>query len=154
MLAIEVDGGWHRQGEEEIERNDELKNKCFELLKNKIAFLRINTDGSGCWKSTYDKKENIILSKEKELEELQRIIDKATEASEHREFANENGNAFECTEAKAEDLLEYYKEFLVKKCMPDLEDYLKKSDGKFPSVGYTGKEENDYSKRESDDNKL
>lgn len=151
LLAIEVDGGRHRQGEEEIERNDELKNKCFELLKNKIAFLRINTDGSGCWKSTYDKKENIILSKEKELEELQRIIDKATEASEHREFANENGNAFECTEAKAEDLLEYYKEFLVKKCMPDLEDYLKKSDGKFPSVGYTGKEENDYSKRESDD---
>ena len=124
LLAIEIDGEQHRKGENETERHDELKNSCFELLKNEIAFLRINTDGSGRWMGTYDRDGINILSKEGEVQKMKDYIAKATELPEHREFENENGKVSECTEASAEDLLRYYKDFLVEKCKNGLEKYL------------------------------
>lgn len=158
LLAIEVDGEQHRMGDMEKERLDELKNRCFELLENKIAFLRINTDGNGCWKGTYDKDGIKILSKEREVEKMQDYISKSTESLEHVEFTNENGNAPECAEASAEDLLNYFKEqFLVNECKDRLEKYLIDPDepGKLkndiPYLNYKGEEKIDYSNQEMND---
>lgn len=81
---------------------------------------------------------------------MQDYITKAAELSEHVEFTNGNGNASECTEASAEDLLNYFKEFLVEKCKHEFEVYLSDPQNPWPDLGYGGKEENDYSKQETD----
>lgn len=155
LLAIEVDGEQHRRGEEKADWHDELKDSCFELLKNEMAFLRINTDGSGCWKGTYDKDGIVVLSKEEEVRQMSDYLAKATELSGHREFTNENGNAAECTEADQEDLLNYYKDFLMNGCMRRFKDYMDKSKqesrNELPSLRYDGQGENDYSRQETDD---
>lgn len=151
LLAIEVDGGQHRSGEEERERHDNLKNRCFELMEKELVFQRISTDGSGCWKGTYDKDGINILSKEGEVQKMKENINKAEELSEHREYKNENGNASDCKEADAEDLLKYYKEFLVKKCMPGLQECLKNNT--FPEKkDFSSEKKREYSMNEADDN--
>ena len=124
LLAIEVDGEQHRNGEEEEERHDELKNRCFGLLENQLTFLRINTDGSGCWVGTYDPDGTKVLSKVEEVQKMRDYLGEAAELQENREFANENGNALQCTEADKDDLLNYYKDFLKNNCLPRFGEYM------------------------------
>lgn len=155
LLAIEVDGAQHRRGVERTVRYDELKNRCFELLENEMAYLRINTDGSGCWRGTYDKDGISILSKEREIQKMRDYLEKTEELSGGRKFTNEELNAVECVEADKDDLLSYYKNFLEKDCLRRFRDYMydseKKLQNDIPSLSYDGRGENDYSRQETDD---
>lgn len=156
LLAIEVDGEHHRSGDEKEERHDELKDRCFELLEKEMAYLRINTDGSGCWKGTCDKSGIKVLSKEKEIQKMCDYLEKAEELSEHREFANENGDTPECAEADKGDLLDFYKEFL-NDCLGRFREYMYNPDGSLrndlPALDYqrNNYEEIDHGRRETDD---
>lgn len=135
LLAIEVDGEQHRTGKEEKERRDELKNRCFDLMEKQMAFLRINTDGSGRWEGTYDKDGIKILTKESEVKKMSEYLNEAEKMSEHKEFTNENGNAFMVSEADKDDLLKYYKYFLENVCLKGLKSYYKKYK-ELPALSY------------------
>ena len=133
LLAIEVDGELHRVGEE-IEKQrewDKHKNECFDLMGSELAFLRIKTDGSGRWKCRYKKDNEEIVSEEKsflsiedEKDAIKDWLGKAADFTEYKRFDNRHKTAIAANaEADKDELLGYYMNFLMNKCLKGLKAY-------------------------------
>ena len=146
LLAIEVDGELHRFGDE-IEKQrewDRYKNKCFDLMMNEVIFLRIKTDGSGCWECKYKtdgneiaSEQKCILSKEDEIIAIKDYLSKAADFTEYKIFDNRNKTAISATsENEKNELLGYYMSFLKDRCLKGLRAYWTENK-KLPHLDYS-----------------